>query len=111
MLRNLFTVAVDDGKTVVVPMTLPGLSTAVGAWLEAAVTEPSSAQRTAELLPSMLIGRKVKVGVNEMARLAPRLVATQVVLIETKVHFRTRECTHYYRPNLPGFRRMYRFPR
>lgn len=56
ILRNLFTVAVEDGRTVVVPMIRPGRITAVGAWLEVAVANPSSAQRTAELLPNMLMG-------------------------------------------------------
>jgi hypothetical protein len=65
MLRNWFTVAVDDGKTVVVPMTRPGPRTAVGAWLEAAaVTELSSAQKTTVeffqvMLPNMSIGRLI----------------------------------------------------
>ena len=53
ILRNWFTVALDDGSTVAVPTTRPGPRVAVGAWLEAAVAEPSSAQRTAELLPNM----------------------------------------------------------
>ncbi len=53
MLRNLFTVAVDDGSTVVVPMIRPGRRVAVGAGLGAAATKPSSAQIRAELLPTM----------------------------------------------------------
>lgn len=61
MPRNLLTVAVDDGKTVVVPMSRPGPTTAVGAWLLAAVTELSnaSAQKTTEVLPNMSTGRNV----------------------------------------------------
>ena len=79
MLRNLFTVAVDDGSTVVVPMTLPGRRTAVGAWLEAAVTEPSSAQRTVELLPNMSIwgGSETKRQPKVGGSLAPRLAAAR----------------------------------
>ncbi len=36
ILRNLLTVAVDDGRTVVVPITRPGPRTAVGACLPVA---------------------------------------------------------------------------
>lgn len=56
MLRNLLTVAVDDGRTVVVPMSSPGPTTAVGTWLAMAVTELRRAPNTTELLPNMSNG-------------------------------------------------------
>lgn len=54
MPRNLFTVAVEDGRTVVVPMTWPGPSTAVGTWLVVAVAELNNATKMTDALPNML---------------------------------------------------------
>lgn len=56
MLRNLLTVAVDEGRTVVVPISSPGRTTAVGAWLVAAVAELRAriAPITTEFLPNII---------------------------------------------------------
>jgi len=50
------TVAVADGNTVVVPMSRPGPTTAVGAWLVAAVAEFNSAPKMTEYLANMAGG-------------------------------------------------------
>ena len=65
MLRNLLTVAVDDGRTVVVPIIRPGPMTAVGALFFAAATALNginnrsnsncNARRSTILFPAMLM--------------------------------------------------------
>lgn len=54
MPRNLVTVALEDGRTVLIPINKPGPTTAVGAWFVTPVTELSSATKMTEALPDIM---------------------------------------------------------